>query len=518
MKVLLINSNRKGDMLAAAPIGLCYVATAVEAVGHSVKVLDLCFSGKKIVSDTRNAIQSFKPEAIGVSVRNIDNVNMLHPISYLQDAVELINEIRRLTDCPIVLGGSAVSLAPEAILRLSKADYIVVSDGEEPFRALLECLESKKNPSQIPGVGSIINGCFHLTAPVLTEFNGQTPDIGRWVDTSPYQRIGAAYNIQTKRGCRRHCVYCTYNQSIEGVHLRLRDPIDVVDEIGDALKKYKPEMFEFVDSVFNDPIDHSKAILEEIARRPWKARFTSMGVHPRGLDKEYLDLMWKAGFRSLMITPESASDKMLTSYRKGFRKEDVTKAAEALNKTGFAVWWFFMIGGPGETNESLQESLDFVLNNLQKKRRAVTHIAQFFIGVRLYPGTDLWNVAQKEGFITWSTNPLDQVWYVSEELDLDKAVSQMFTAASMCPEIYLGFDERMLSFSKAIVPVCRLLRLKGPYWKYMRFGNVIGIKTGIRFIFKPPDTAGLMRRALLRQSYSGRLVTGFGSPLTAVNS
>ena len=87
MKVLLINSNRKGDMLAAAPIGLCYVATAVEAAGHRVKVLDLCFSGKKIVSDTRNAIQSFKPETIGVSVRNIDNVNMLHPISYLRDAV-----------------------------------------------------------------------------------------------------------------------------------------------------------------------------------------------------------------------------------------------------------------------------------------------------------------------------------------------------------------------------------------------------------------------------------------------
>jgi len=295
MKVLLINSNRKGDMLAAAPIGLCYVATAIEAAGHSVKVLDLCFSGKKNVSDTRNAIQSFKPETIGVSVRNIDNVNMLHPISYLRDAVDLINEIRRLCDCPIVLGGSAVSLVPEAILRLSKADYIVVSDGEEPFRVLLECLESKKNPSQIPGVGSIINGCFHLAAPVLTEFNCQTPDIGRWVDTSPYQRIGAAYNIQTKRGCRRHCVYCTYNQSLEGTRLRLRNPINVVDEIEDALKKYGPDTFEFVDSVFNDPVDHSMSILEEIIKRPWKARFTAMGVHPRGLDKQYLALMWRAG-------------------------------------------------------------------------------------------------------------------------------------------------------------------------------------------------------------------------------
>jgi hypothetical protein len=102
---------------------------------------------------------------------------------------------------------------------------------------------------------------------------------------------------------------------------------------------------------------------------------------------------------------------------------------------------------------------------------------------------------------------------MSEELDLDEAVSQMFHAAAVCPEIYLGFDEKILSFSRVIAGICRLLRLKGPYWKYMRFGNVIGIKTGIRFIFKPADAAGMIRKALVRQSYSGRLVNRFGEPL-----
>ena len=114
-------------------------------------------------------------------------------------------------------------------------------------------------------------------------------------------------------------MYCTYNQSLEGARLRLRNPIDVVDEIEDALKKYGPDTFEFVDSVFNDPVDHSMSILEEIIKRPWKARFTAMGVHPRGLDKQYLALMWRAGFRSLMITPESVSDTMLANYSKGLK-------------------------------------------------------------------------------------------------------------------------------------------------------------------------------------------------------
>ncbi len=513
MRVLLINSNRKGDMLAAAPIGLCYVASAVEAAGHSVKALDLCFSRKKVFNEVELAVRSFQPEVIGVSVRNIDNVNMLHPISYIPDTLKLIEKIRRLTDCPIVVGGSAVSLAPEAVLKLLKADYVVVSDGEGPFTNLLEYIGNGKEVFQIPGVGRLVNGVFNLTPPVMNGFVSRGPDIGRWVDTSSYRKIGAAYNVQTKRGCRRQCVYCTYNQSLEGVHLRLRDPIDVVDEIEEALKKYGPETFEFVDSVFNDPLNHSISILEEIIRRPWKARFTAMGVHPKGLDNQYLDLMWKAGFRSLMITPESASDTMLANYRKGFTSDDVLKAACALNKTAFAVWWFFMIGGPGETNETLQTSLDFVLNNLKKNGRAVTHVAQFFIGVRLYPRTALWKLAVKQGFVNGMTNPLDQVWYVSEELDVDEAISQMFHAAAVCPEIYLGFDEKVLSFSRAIAGIGRLLRLRGPYWKYMRLGNVLGIKTGIRFIFKPANAAGLIRKALVRQSYSGRLVNGFGEPL-----
>lgn len=517
MKVLLINSNRKGDMLAAAPIGLCYVASAVEAAGHTVTVLDLCFSGKNALKEVERTIRSFTPQVIGVSVRNIDNVNMMHPITYLSETLELLERIRELTRGPIVVGGSAVSLAPEAVLKFLKADYVVVSDGEKPFTTLLEFLEQGRDDFQVPGVGRLLDGKFSLIPPEFNQFKSLGPDIGRWVDTSAYRKIGAAYNIQTKRGCRHRCVYCTYNRSLEGIQLRLRDPVDVVDEIEEVLIKYRPNTFEFVDSVFNDPLDHSLSILEEIVRRPWKARFTAMGVHPRGLDKKYLDLMWSAGFRSLMITPESASDVMLSSYRKGFTSEHVHKAAEALNKSGFAAWWFFMIGGPGETNETLQTSLDFVLKNLQKQGRAATHVAQFFIGVRLYPGTALWNLATKSGFVNGSTNPLDQAWYVSEDLDLDQAVSQMFDAAAICPEIYLGFDEKMLSFSRIIAGVCRVLHLPGPYWKYMRFGNVIGIKVGIRFMFKPLDTAALIRKALVRQSYSGKLVTGFSDSLVELN-
>lgn len=506
MRVLLINSNRKNDLLAAPPLGLCYVAASTEAAGHEVQVLDLCFESHDGHAALERAIRNFRPEAVGISIRNIDNVNMLHPVAFLPEIVDLAKFIRSLTAAPLVVGGSGASLMPEEVIRALDADFIVVSDGEESFVGLLECLRAGQRPTSVPGVGFIEEGRFHLTAPCLIAFNGRFPDLGRWIDMKPYQRIGGTYNIQTKRGCRQRCIYCTYNQSLEGNKLRFRSPVEVVDEVEEALRKYRPKTFEFVDSVFNDSLDHSIAILEEIIRRPWKADFTAMGMHPTNLDKRYLDLMWRAGFRSFMITPESASGVMLKNYKKGFNRDQVIKASEAINQTAFSAWWFFMIGGPGENNATLQESLDFAVERLQKKGRAVTNVAHFFIGVRLYPGTALWDLALKEGFLTHGVNPLQTLWYLSEELDLDEAVDQMTRAASQCPEVYLGFDERVLVFSKIAVSILKLLGFPGPYWRYFRIANKFGLLTGIRFMYKPADMAGMLRDALRQQGYRGRLL------------
>ena len=76
MRVLLINSNLKDDILAAPPIGLCYVASAAEVAGHEVRVLDLCFK-RRLGQELEKAIIGFSPQVIGVSLRNLDNANML---------------------------------------------------------------------------------------------------------------------------------------------------------------------------------------------------------------------------------------------------------------------------------------------------------------------------------------------------------------------------------------------------------------------------------------------------------
>jgi radical SAM superfamily enzyme YgiQ (UPF0313 family) len=502
MRVLLVNSNLKDDFLAAPPIGLCYVATAALNAGHEVRVLDLCFR-RRIFKALKREIRRWEPDLIGMSIRNMDNANLLNPISYLPEAGRIVRYIRALTPAPVVVGGSGASLWPEGVLRVSGADYIIVSDGEAPFVSLLRCMERGEPPAGIPGLGLAANGAFRLTPPRFEEDDFGKAEVGRWIDTAPYRRMGSSYNIQTKRGCPQKCIYCTYNQVLEGNRIRLRDPVEVVDEVEEALFRHRPDHFEFVDSVFNAPLDHCTQILEEIIRRPWEARFTAMGVSPRGLDPALLDLMWRAGFRSFMITPESGSDTMIERYRKGFTKEDLVRAAEAVGGKLFTVLWFFLVGGPGETADTVRESLDFITPYLGQGRRPPYQMANFYLGVRLYPGTELWQTALEEGFISERSDPTRQLWYVSEDLDLDLALEQLMEAAARFPGVMLGFDEKYMALSGVVASLGSLLRWNRPYWRHTWVLNRLLLKTGLRFITRPQNIPAAIRKRLNAQRYSG---------------
>ncbi len=509
MRVLLINSNLKNDLLAAPPIGLCYVASAARAAGHEVRVVDLCFKARPYEFLTGH-IKEFAPEAIGVSLRNIDNCNMLYPVSYLPGAKQLIHHIRGLSDAPVILGGAGASVMPEAVLAYLPADYLVVADGEESFLSLLTALQNRSSPGDIPGVAGRRRGEFHLTPPRFGPVPAGRPDLGQWVDLAPYRRMGSSYLIQTKRGCSHRCIYCTYSQLVEGRRFRLRPPLEVVDELEEAHFRYKADTFEFVDSIFNDPLDHCLEILEEIVRRPWRASFSTMGVSPRRLDDGLLKLMWRAGFRSFMTTPESAAPAMLRNYQKSFTRDDVILAAEAINRSPFKVFWYFLIGGPGEDNHTLQETLDVVTEYLHRDRHPPKHLAHFYLGVRTYPGTRLWEIARQEGFMAPDHSPLQQIWYLSETLDLDLAVRQLNTAAYRYPEVILGSSEKFLSLSKILALLGNVLKWPPPYFHQVWWLNKGLVSLGLRSRFQFWDAADRLRAALREQGYRGALLKPVG--------
>ncbi len=503
MRVLLINSNLRDDLFAAPPVGVCYVAAATEAAGHDVRVVDLCFR-KRPLAVLERAIRTYSPEVTGVSVRNIDNVNMLYPVSYLADAEQITRKIREVTDAPLVLGGSGASLLPAPVLRRLNGDYIVVNHGERTFTRLLKALEDGASPEGIPGVGYMENGRFRLKPSRKHNFGDTWSDLGRWIDMTPYRRRNSSYSIQTRRGCSQRCIYCTYGQILEGYKIHKRSPVDVADEIEEAIGKHGLESFEFVDSVFNDPLDHCVEILEEIVRRPWKARLTAMGVSPKGLNDELLGLMKRAGFNSFWMSPESASPRMIENYGKGFTVDDLVHAAEATGRTDFTITWCFLIGGPGETNATFQESLDFTLKYIRKEKHPPVNLANFYFGVRVYPETKLWSLALEEGFFGEDSDPLQQLWYLSEKLDLDVALDQFKNAMQGTPEISCGYHEMLSGLWRTAAFIGDRLLPSQPYWPNLVFVSELFYKLGLHRVFPMINVPKLLRRQLRLQGYRGR--------------
>jgi hypothetical protein len=200
-----------------------------------------------------------------------------------------------------------------------------------------------------------------------------------------------------------------------------------------------------------------------------------------------------------MITPESASEKMIKNYGKGFEVEDLIRSVEAIENTRFTVMWYFLIGGPGETNQTLEETLEFARKYLYRKTRPPYNIANFYLGVRIYPGTRLWEIAVDEGFVTRDSYPLQQLWYLSDELDLARALKQLTDEASKAPEVMLGFDEKQLVVSNIVSWVADFVRIPKPYWRHLWGANQILLKTGLREITRPRDLEEAITRRLAEQ-------------------
>jgi hypothetical protein len=120
MKALVVSTNRYRNPAPVMPIGACLVAEAAERAGHRAALLDLMFERDPIRALER-ALDRERPEVIGLSVRNIDNNDAQHPRNLYEELAPLMSAVRRKTQVPVVLGGAAVGVMPEALLRYTGA-------------------------------------------------------------------------------------------------------------------------------------------------------------------------------------------------------------------------------------------------------------------------------------------------------------------------------------------------------------------------------------------------------------
>ena len=221
-------------------------------------------------------------------------------------------------------------------------------------------------------------------------------------------------------------MYCTY-PILEGSELRRRDPRAVVDDIEILRDKFKTKYLFFVDSVFNDSEGAYLEVVDEMLRRkvkiPWTGFFT-----PRGLNDEIVERMKKTGFVAAEVGTDAACDTTLKRMGKNFTFKDVTECNDLFVRHEIATSHFFMFGGPGETEETVQEGIKNILG-LQKC------VAFIFMGIRILPGTPLATLAIKEKLISPDDGLLKPVYYLSPSIDkkwLEETLTKAFENVRHC--------------------------------------------------------------------------------------
>ncbi len=414
MKILLISANVTLSPYPIYPLGVSMIAGALHKAGHEVQQLDFLQQNTSLAA-IAGEVRKFNPDLVGISVRNIDNVNLMNEQYYIQNVKNIVNTVREESSVKVILGGAGFSLIPDLILKETGADYGIIGEGE------VLVVQFANNAAK----GIYPTERLIASAPRLSgqEINSALYDEGL---LEFYLHSGNIASIQTKRGCTHKCVYCSY-PILEGAHLRRREPRAVVDDIELLRDKFKTKYIFFVDSVFNDDEGAYLEVIDEMLRRnvslPWTGFFK-----PGGLTDEVVERMKKTGFVAAEVGADAACDTTLTRMGKSFTFSDIVLCNDLFARHGISTSHFFMFGGPGETQETVQEGIRNILG-LQKC------VAFIFMGIRILPDTPLARLAIKENMIAPDDGLLHPVYYLSPAVDkkwLEETLTTAFAEVRHC--------------------------------------------------------------------------------------
>ena len=403
MKILLISANTLKAPYPVYPIGLDHVAASIHG-RHRVHIEDLnVLDG--LTGLTVN-IREFEPDLIGISLRNIDNTDTTDPVGFIDGYRTVMDAVRQVSPAPVVLGGSGFTLFPRRVLAELSADFGIVGEGERLNR-LIDALETGQDPTGLPGVILPDGKAIFLPAP-WTGDRKPRPERPA-AHLSWYLKHGAMLNLQTKRGCPFRCIYCTY-PLIEGQRLRLVAPIEAA-QTALALEAAGARYLYITDSSFNADINHSLDVARAFKKAgltiPWGAFFT-----PLNLPDGYFETLVEAGLKHVEFGTDTLSDMMLRTYGKPFTIEQVFAAHEAALGAGCHVAHYFLLGGPGETNQTLDDTLIYI----ERLRQTILF---FFCGMRVYPQTPLFRQYTEKRRFDAETDLLEPLFYQSAKIDAD---------------------------------------------------------------------------------------------------
>jgi anaerobic magnesium-protoporphyrin IX monomethyl ester cyclase len=381
-------------------LGLPYLAAVLEEAGFNVKIFDLYppspDTDDPVVLDQRLAdvIAQEQPIIVGVTI---------HTPAYAE-RVRLARFIReRLPETLLIAGGHHPSAEPAHLLQNSDFDVCVIGEGERTLLDIAERVhlvhqrlrlmvagdkgkEADDWLQDIPGLAykresKII--CNPACPPVadLDSLPFLAHHLLGLESYAPHPNLGIkSTGIITYRGCPMRCAFCLNPQ---GRWVRMRNPLKVVDEMERVVVEYDVRGFNFYDNLFGLNLKHALAVCEEILRRsrPLKMMWDCWTAGDL-VSVELAEKMRAAGCVRVGFGAESGDDEVLRKAQRGFTVAQHQAGIHALKSAGLKVEAFFMVGLPGDSEKSVQRTVEFA------KRCGADDIC---LGVhRPYPGTAVW--------------------------------------------------------------------------------------------------------------------------------
>lgn len=383
MRVALVSPkwNRKANDYPA--LGLGYLAAVLERDGHQVRIFDFALYPNAPLEEDVQQVCTFDPEMIGITAMS----------SVYHSAMQTATLLKAYLGRPIVIGGPHATVYPERVLAESPViDCVVRGEGEETIRQLARALD---------GTGSNLGAIDGLTYRKRSEIvsNPDRPLI-RDLDSLPFparhlfdlKRYGLRtpggqpmVTVMSSRGCPYNCSYCF--KGIVGRTYRQRSPGNIIAELRQVIDQYDVRNFYFIDDLFTIDRHRLNALTEQLVAARLDIRWQCLGRVDR-VDAEVLRKMYAAGCRRIHYGIESGNQQILDGVGKGIKLEQVRQAVRWTQEAGIEVKGYFMLGLPGDTEETLQQTIDLATElDLDETMFSLT---------TPFPGTRLWDELVKK--------------------------------------------------------------------------------------------------------------------------
>lgn len=362
------------------PLGLCYIKAPLKAAGYDVRVLDAEASGLSLNSILA-AVSEFKPDIVGIQA--------VSPL--WETAKTLATAIKEKFGTILVAGGPHITLTANESMKAAPAfDYAVLSESEGAMLELCEAI-TRGEKGDVAKVAGILyrDGDQIRTTPPRT-LNPDVDDLlfpdrsdldhSKYLFSVPGKGIRRFTTIITSRGCPYSCTFCT-EPLMYGRTTRFRSAKNVVDEVQDFHDRHNINHFIFVDDTLTMRKDRILEMCDLLKERNLDITWEGW-THVNTVSEDLLEAMYAAGLRRLSFGIESGNAEVLYSLKKNSTLPRIRDAYRWAKKAGIETRGSVILGLPGDTRATVQETIDFVVS-LKECDHAYFNIAM------PYPGTEI---------------------------------------------------------------------------------------------------------------------------------